>query len=137
MIQQNMIEYVVRQVLKGILEQDSQEVSKKSIDKDGYGSLDPNKDYPLATKRPELVKTPTGKSLNEITLENVVDGVIKAEDLRITPDTLRMQAEIAQKVGRTQFANNLRRASELTAIPDQRILEIYNALRPYRSKKQE
>lgn len=28
---------------------------------------------------------------------------------------------------------NFERAAELTAVPDDRILEIYNALRPYRS----
>ena len=48
-----------------------------------------------------------------------------------------MQAEIADGIGRNQFAANLRRAAELTAIPDTRILEIYNALRPYRSTKAE
>ncbi|MDN5323998.1 MAG: propanediol dehydratase small subunit [Clostridia bacterium] len=136
MIQQNMIEDVVRQVLKDILEQSNEGAGKSTVTA-GSQLLDPEKDYPLAKKRPDLVKTPTGKSLTEITLENVTDGVIKADDFRITPDTLRMQAEIAEKVGRAQFANNLRRAAELTAIPDQRILEIYNALRPYRSTKQE
>ncbi|MGQ9533490.1 MAG: diol dehydratase small subunit, partial [Desulfotomaculales bacterium] len=53
------------------------------------------------------------------------------------PETLRLQAEIAAAVGRRQLAENLRRAAELTAIPDERILEIYNALRPYRSTKAE
>lgn len=32
---------------------------------------------------------------------------------------------------------NFERAAELTAVPDDRILEIYNALRPYRSTKDE
>ncbi len=32
---------------------------------------------------------------------------------------------------------NFERAAELTAVPDDRILEIYNALRPYRSTKEE
>ena len=64
-------------------------------------------------------------------------GQITADDVRISPETLRMQAEIADGVGRTQFAANLRRAAELTAIPDNRILEIYNALRPNRSTKAE
>ncbi len=57
--------------------------------------------------------------------------------MRITPETLRLQAQIADGVGRNQFAGNLRRAAELTAIPDNRVLEIYNALRPYRSTKPE
>ncbi len=30
---------------------------------------------------------------------------------------------------------NFERAAELTAVPDDRILEIYNALRPYRSTR--
>ncbi|MDY0041154.1 MAG: diol dehydratase small subunit, partial [Desulforhabdus sp.] len=36
-----------------------------------------------------------------------------------------------------QLASNIRRAAELTRIPDERILEIYEALRPYRSTKKE
>lgn len=32
---------------------------------------------------------------------------------------------------------NFERAAELTAVPDDRILEIYNALRPYRSTQAE
>jgi propanediol dehydratase small subunit len=67
----------------------------------------------------------------------VLKGEITPQDVRITPETLEMQAEIAEKVGRHQFARNLRRAAELTRIPDQRILEIYRALRPYRSTKEE
>lgn len=48
-----------------------------------------------------------------------------------------MQAQIAESVNRDSFARNLRRASELIAVPDARILEIYNSLRPYRSTKAE
>ncbi len=99
--------------------------------------LNPELDYPLAGKRSELLKTPTGKKISDITLENVLNGSIKAEDVRITPETLRLQGEIADGVGRYQFAANLRRAAELVAIPDARVLEIYNALRPYRSTKRE
>lgn len=94
-------------------------------------------DYPLGTKRPELIKTPAGNRLTDITLAKVVEGEIKSDDLRITPETLLLQARIAEKVNRPQFAQNLRRAAELTKIPDQRVLEIYNALRPYRSTKEE
>ncbi|MBC7106467.1 MAG: diol dehydratase small subunit, partial [Firmicutes bacterium] len=99
--------------------------------------LDPARDYPLATRRPELVRTPGGRRLDELTLERVMSGEVTADEFRITPETLRLQAEIAAAVGRRQLAENLRRAAELTAIPDERILEIYNALRPYRSTKAE
>ncbi|MEH8446090.1 diol dehydratase small subunit, partial [Klebsiella pneumoniae] len=59
------------------------------------------------------------------------------QDMRITPETLRMQAAIAQDAGRDRLAMNFERAAELTAVPDDRILEIYNALRPYRSTQAE
>jgi propanediol dehydratase small subunit len=105
-------------------------------DNDSAG-LDPRRDFPLATYRPELIRTPTGKRLEEITLDAVLNGDVTAEDLRITPRTLRLQAEIADAVRRPQLAENMRRAAELTAVPDERILEIYNALRPRASTKQE
>jgi propanediol dehydratase small subunit len=98
-------------------------------------SLDPARDFPLGTKRPDLVKTSTGKRLEEITLEGVMKGETTADELRITAETLELQAQIAEKVGRSQLARNMRRAGELTRIPDERVLQIYNAMRPYRSTK--
>lgn len=92
-------------------------------------------DYPLARKRPDLVKTGTGKSLDDITLENILNGGVKLEDMRVTPEVLRYQAEIARSAGYGRLAMNLERAAELTAVPDERILEIYTALRPYRSSQ--
>ena len=76
-------------------------------------------------------------NLADITLEKVIAGQIKSEDMRISPETLEMQAQVAESVNRGAFASNLRRAAELIAVPDKRILEIYNALRPYRSTKAE
>jgi propanediol dehydratase small subunit len=35
------------------------------------------------------------------------------------------------------LGRNFRRAAELTKVPDDRLLEIYNAMRPYRSTKAE
>jgi propanediol dehydratase small subunit len=99
--------------------------------------LDPQRDYPLASRRPELLRTPTGKHLDEITMEAVLAGEVTAEDLRIAPDTLRLQAQVADKVGRRQLGQNFRRAAELTALPDEKVLAIYNALRPRASTKQQ
>lgn len=101
------------------------------------GGLDPARDFPLGTKRPDLVKTSTGKGLEQITLEAAIKGEITADELRITAETLDLQAQIAEKVGRPQLARNMRRAGELTRLPDDRVLQIYNALRPYRSTKAE
>lgn len=100
-------------------------------------SLNYKTDYPLSEKRPELVKTATGKSLNDITLDAIMSGAVKAEEIRITPQTLDYQAQIADSISRPQLANNMRRAGELTNVPDARVLEMYNALRPNRSTKAE
>ena len=59
-------------------------------------SLDPSRDYPLGTSRPELVGTPGGIPLAELELHDVR---VTAAELRATPDTLRLQAEIARAAG--------------------------------------
>lgn len=93
--------------------------------------------YPLGLKRPDLLRTPTGKSYEELTLDAALNGDIQAGDLRISPETLQMHAEICDSLKKTQLAKNFRRAAELIAISDARILEIYGALRPRRSTKEE
>jgi len=90
-------------------------------------------EYPLAEKRPESLKTPTGLPFTEVTLEAVMDGRVTMADLRVTPEALERQAQVAEECGRRQLAENLRRAAELAAVPEETILEIYNALRPGRS----
>ncbi len=92
--------------------------------------FDPLTDYPLGTRRPDLVRTPGGTPLSELRLEaDTLDG----DELRATPETLRLQAEVARAAGRTQLADNLLRAAELATVPAETILEIYTALRPHRS----
>ncbi|VFB17273.1 Propanediol dehydratase small subunit [Urinicoccus massiliensis] len=94
-------------------------------------------DYPLGEKSPELIETPTGRKLDDLTLEKLVNGEIHSKDLKIRPETLYMQAEIAEAANRKAFARNLRRAAELIPVEDDKLLDIYNALRPNRSSKQE
>lgn len=94
-------------------------------------------DYPLQEKRPELVNTATGRPLSEITFQNFLKGNIGPKDMRVAPETLELQAQIAESTGRTALARNMRRAAELIPVPDERVLEIYNALRPNRSSKEE
>lgn len=101
------------------------------------GTLDATRDYPLASKRPELVRSASGLQLSDITLEKVIAGDIQFKDIKIRPETLEYQAQIAESAGRPHLAANMRRAAEMTRIPDERVLEIYNALRPYRCTKQE
>jgi propanediol dehydratase small subunit len=92
-------------------------------------AFDPQRDYPLGSQRPDLVTTPGGLSLEELRFEDGLD----ASELRATPATLRLQAEVAAAAGRSQLADNLWRAAELAPLPDDTILEIYTALRPGRS----
>jgi len=101
------------------------------------GKLNARRDFPLAARRPDLVRSAGGLHLDEITLEKVLAGKIGFEDIKIRSETLEYQAQIAESAGRPVLAANLRRAGEMTRIPDERVLEIYNALRPYRSAKRE
>lgn len=96
-------------------------------------AFDPRADYPLGTKRPELVSTPSGLGVDELTLDVLRTGRIAQDEIRATPETLRRQAEVARAAGREPLAVNLERAAELAGVPSDTILEIYTALRPHRS----
>ena len=95
--------------------------------------MDPRSDYPLGTTRPDLVETPAGHGLDEITLEAARAGAITGLEIRATPETLQRQAAIARASGRAPLAENLERAAELARVPDDELLAIYTALRPHRS----
>jgi propanediol dehydratase small subunit len=99
--------------------------------------FDPHSDYPLGTARPDLVETPSGRLLAELTLEALRGGRLSAEDMRATPATLARQAAVARAHGRPQLAENLSRAAELARVPAELILEVYTALRPRRSSGEE
>jgi propanediol dehydratase small subunit len=137
--EQKLIEKIVREIIASM--ENTAAVNPSAVTGTSTGLRSEKKltisDYPLAAKRPELIRTPTNKGLDEITLQGVLDGKVTAQDVRITGETLILQSEIAESAGRSAFAGNLKRAAELTAIPDDRILEIYNALRPYRSTKKQ
>ncbi|MEN4011916.1 MAG: diol dehydratase small subunit [Chloroflexota bacterium] len=134
MSQQELIAAIVREVMA---EMGGEKRNANSAAAFSNGKLDYRKDYPLAKKHPEMVKTATGKSLDEITLDAVLADRIKAEEIRITPQTLEYQAQIAESINRPQMAFNMRRAAELTRLSDERMLQIYNALRPNRMTKEE
>jgi propanediol dehydratase small subunit len=89
--------------------------------------------YPLGRHGADIVRTPGGLSLAEVTLAGARAGRLDATELRATPTTLRCQAAVALAAGRPQLADNLERAAELAALPDDELLEVYTALRPRRS----
>ena len=90
-------------------------------------------DYPLAENRPDLVHDHGGRSLDEITLEKVIAGEVDMAGLRITPEALKLQAEIARAAGRPTLAANFERAAELVNVPQEVIMEVYELLRPGRA----
>jgi propanediol dehydratase small subunit len=100
-------------------------------------AFDPTRDYPLGARRPDLVTTPAGVPLADVSLDALRRGALGADEIRATPRTLRLQAEVAEASGRRQLAENLERAAELAAVPDELLLEIYTALRPRRATAEE
>ena len=99
--------------------------------------FDPSTDYPLGARRPELVRTPGGRALAEVTLDAFRTGDLDASELRATPGTLRLQADVARASGRAQLAEGLERAAELAGLDDDELLAVYTALRPGRSTAEE
>jgi propanediol dehydratase small subunit len=95
--------------------------------------FDPERDYPLGTRRPDLVTTPGGMPLADVTLDAVRAGRLDPAEIRATPETLRRQSEVARAAGRIPLAASLERAAELAAVPDDLLLAVYTALRPRRA----
>ncbi|GAB4445794.1 MAG: diol dehydratase small subunit [Anaerolineae bacterium] len=89
--------------------------------------------YPLIAHAADSLSAANGKPLAEITLDEAAVGRLSAADLQISAETLRAQAEIARRAGYEQLAANLRRAAELTAVPNAGLLAMYDTLRPGRA----
>ena len=70
-------------------------------------------------------------------LDGVRAGDVSMADFRITPDTLRRQAEVAREHANPQLAANFERAAELVEVPDEEVLALYELLRPRRASAAE
>lgn len=79
----------------------------------------------------------SGINLDDISVDDVRRGDIGLDDIRIHPDTLEHQAQVAEDHDNSQLAANFRRAAELTHFSDEEVLQLYEALRPNRSTVQE
>lgn len=86
--------------------------------------------YPLIEKADEL-RAASGRAADDIGLATLAE--LSPDDLRISAETLRAQAAVAQEAGFTQLAENLTRAAELTAVPNEELLRMYEIMRPGRS----
>ncbi|CAB4641992.1 unannotated protein [freshwater metagenome] len=75
----------------------------------------------------------SGKNVSEVTVESIRRGDITLDDVRIHPETLAKQAQVARDNGNPQLAENFLRAAELTSLSDELVMGYYDALRPGRS----
>jgi len=78
-----------------------------------------------------------GRQPDDLTLDAIRSGDVGIDDVRIDPSTLEHQAQVAESHANPQLAANFRRAAELAVLPDDRVLAIYEALRPRRSTRQD
>ena len=93
--------------------------------------------YPLRQTQPDSLRAHSGRPLRDITPEAARNGELVGADLRAHADTLRGQADIARAGGYPQLAANLLRAAELTNVPNDELLRIYETLRPERASYDE
>lgn len=93
--------------------------------------------YPLGEFEKDSIRSKTGKNLSQITLEEIKNGNVTAEDIKISKEMLFKQGEVAKEAGNPEMADNFARASEMVDVPDEVILDMYNKLRPNRSTKLE
>ncbi len=123
------------QLVQGIVAQLKQ---KEQVQQPPQKSQSQPKDgiqYPLREHCAQQLKAKSGKPYEQVTYEALIRGEVEKDDLKTHADTLWLQAEIAYRDGKKQFGDNLMRAAEMTAIPDEEVLEIYNLLRPNRTDK--
>ena len=85
--------------------------------------------YPLYREARGRITLPSGRPIEEFSVQSLEAGRLGAADLGIHEHTLRAQAAIAGEAGFVPLARNLERAAELTRVPAEKILEIYEALR--------
>ena len=94
-------------------------------------------DYPILQKHPDWVKTPDGRRVSSIDLSTIQRGEVENKDIRISREMLLTQAKVAESAGKPQVAENFRRAAEMTEVPDELVIQMYDKLRPNRATYEE
>lgn len=89
--------------------------------------------YPVGEKRTDTVRSRSGRPLADISLQSILNGELDIDDIGISADGLRTQAEIARLAGRETLARNFERAAELVTVPNGLLIEVYELLRPGRA----
>ena len=86
--------------------------------------------YPLMDDA-EALRAASGRGADAIGLAELAQ--LSPDDLRISGETLRTQAAVAAQSGFAQLGENLTRAAELTAVPNEELLMMYEKMRPGRA----
>ena len=89
--------------------------------------------YPLYTNHADTLVAASGRAVADVTVDAATLGDLSLDDIQITQQSLRAQAEIARQAGYVQLAQNLERAAELTVVPRDEIIAMYHILRPGRA----
>ncbi len=89
--------------------------------------------FPLGRHHRDEIATKSGRPLADLDLERILGGQVSPDDVSVSDKTLELQAKFASEAGYREVAENLARAAEMARIPNDQILEIYEALRPGRS----
>ena len=89
--------------------------------------------YPLMATVGDDLTSSGGRRLAEVPLDAVAADALAADDIQVSAATLAAQADIAEQAGYRALAQNLRRAAELTAVPNEELLKMYEQVRPGRS----
>ncbi|MDQ1628653.1 MAG: propanediol dehydratase small subunit [Actinomycetota bacterium] len=80
-----------------------------------------------------MTRAYSGRASEELTVDRLAREELATDDVRIHPDTLEHQAQVAEAHANPQLAANFRRAAELARVPDDQVMAMYEALRPHRS----
>jgi propanediol dehydratase small subunit len=79
----------------------------------------------------------SGRDAAELSVDRLARDDLRPDDVRIHPQTLHRQAQVAAEHGNPQLAENFRRAAELAIVPEPEVMAMYEALRPHRSAAHE
>lgn len=81
----------------------------------------------------DIKRKESQRSVEDLTIESLRLGTLTPQDVTIRKAKLMAQAEFAERKGYGQLARNFRRAAELTNLPNEVLMEVYEKLRPNRS----
>jgi propanediol dehydratase small subunit len=81
----------------------------------------------------DIKRKESRRNIEDLTIDSLRQGKLTPHDVTIRKAQLIAQAEYAEQKGYGQLARNFRRAAELTNLPNEVLMAVYEKLRPNRS----